>query len=130
MSDKKLLIKAVITATLCQILFAVVLMCLCSAVILTAGLLPEDILPYIMLAIIGFSSMLGGFIASRITKSAGLIVGAITGFVAVFIVSLLGIIKGTDQVTILTPLRLAITIICGAFGGAIGVNKKDKLHIK
>ncbi|MCD8025453.1 MAG: TIGR04086 family membrane protein, partial [Clostridiales bacterium] len=80
MSDKKLLTKAVIIGTACGLLVCVILLCVCSAVMLTSGLLPAEVTDYMMLAVVFFGALSGAFITARITKSAGLIVGLLTRF--------------------------------------------------
>ncbi|MEE1218713.1 MAG: TIGR04086 family membrane protein [Ruminococcus sp.] len=130
MSDKRLLIKASIFGTICGILVSVILMCICAVVIVSAGLLPYDILNYIMLAVLGTGALFGGFITARITKSAGLIVGALTAIIIFILVTIIGMLKGTDSFSILTLFRLVTTIVLGSLGGVLGVNKREKLHIK
>lgn len=130
MSDKKLLFKSMFFGSVCGLLLSVILMCICAVIILSIGLLPADLTKYVMLAVLGSGAMFGGFIAARITKSAGLLVGMLTGFVIFILITILGLIKNTDAVSIATLLRFIITIVTGAIGGILGVNKKEKLHIK
>lgn len=129
MSDRKLLIKAVIFGVVCGLLMSVILMCVCALVILTIGLLPTEILQYIMLADLSLGALFGGIVTARITKSAGLLVGLITGFVIFVLTTLFGIARSEDAVSLLTLLRFIFTALLGGIGGILGVNKKEKLHI-
>lgn len=130
MSDKKLLVKAVLFGTVCGLMVSIILLCICTSVILSIGLLPTDITNYIMLAILSAGAFFGGFICARITKSAGLVVGMVTGFTIFLLVTIIGIIKSTDAVSAVTLIRFVLTVIIGGSGGIIGVNKKEKLKIK
>ena len=130
MSDKKLLIKALFFGTICGLLLSVILMCICAVIIINIGVIPYEILNYVMLAVLGTGGMFAGFITARITKSAGLIVGAITGAVIFILTTIIGMLKGTDSFSLLTVYRLLTTFVLGTFGGILGVNKREKLQIK
>lgn len=130
MSDKKLTVKAVLFGTVCGLLITIILLCILSAVVLTSGLLPEELTNIITVILLGMGVFCGGFISSRITKSAGLIVGLITGFTVFLLVTIIGLTRSNESVTYITLIRLIATLIAGALGGIIGVNKKEKIHIK
>ncbi len=130
MSDKKLLFKAVIFSTLCGLLVSIILLCIFSAVIMTTGLLPSDITNYITIAALSIGSITGGFICAKITKSASLICGLITGLSIFMLVTVCGLMRSTESVTILTLIRLITTVIGGGFGGIITLMKKERIKIK
>ena len=130
MSDKKLMLKAIILGTVCGLLVTVIFMCILSVVMLTSGLLPTDITNYIMVAILSMGAFFGGFIATKITKSAGLVMGLITGFTIFMLVAIFGLIKNNDAVTLLTLIKLVATLIFGGIGGILGLQKKERIHIK
>lgn len=130
MSDKKLTIKAVLTGTLIALLISVILLCIMSAIVITSGLLPEGLTNIVTIIFLGMGIFCGGFVASRITKSAGLVVGLITGISTFLLVTVIGLTKSSDSVTYLTLVRLAASLITGALGGVIGVNKREKIQIK
>lgn len=130
MSDKKLLIKAVLFGTVCGLLVTVVLICIFSAIIMTCGLFPEEITNYITLALLSIGAFSGGFITSKITKSAGLIVGLLTGFASFILITVTGLTKSNDPVTLLTLIRLAALLISGGIGGIAGLKRKERIHIK
>lgn len=130
MLNKKITVKAVLFGILTSLLISIILMCCVSAFILTNGLLPSELTNIIMLATLGAGTLVGGIVSSRITKSAGLITGLITGLAVFLLVTLIGLCKSNDTITYLTFIRLAITVVLGGIGGIIGVNKKEKIHIK
>ncbi len=129
MSDRKLLIKASLFSAMCSILITIILSCIFAVVMLTTGLLPEYILPFATVAMLAAGTFLGGFISARITKSAGLITGLVTGFIIFFLVTVVGIVRSNDSVTIVTLVRFIATMLAGGLGGIVGVNKKEKLKI-
>lgn len=130
MSDKRLLVKAVVFGSVCGLLVTVILLCIFSAVIMTSGLLPSEITNYITVGIVSLGALTGGVITSRITKSAGLIVGLITGFFIFMLITVIGVIKSDDSFTVLTLIRLISLIIAGGIGGILGLRKKERIHIK
>lgn len=129
MLNKKLTAKAVLFGVLSSLLISIILMCCVSVFILTNGLLPTQMTNIITLSSLGAGTFVGSIISSRITKSAGLITGLITGFAVFLIITIIGLCKSSDTITYLTFIRLAITVILGGIGGIIGVNKKDKIKI-
>ena len=129
MSDKKLAVKATLFGVVCGLLLTVVLMCLFAVIIITSGLLPTDITNYIMIAILSIGILFGSCVATKITKSAGLIIGLIVGFSIFILITLFGLLKSNDTITTITLIKLVASLISGAFGGIIGLRKKEKIHI-
>lgn len=130
MINKKLTVKAALFGVLASLLISIILMCCVSAFILTNGLLPSELTNIITIAALGAGSFTGGIVASRITKSAGMITGLITGFAVFLLITIIGLCRSSDSITYLTFIRLAVTVVLGGIGGIIGVNKKEKVHIK
>ena len=130
MSDKRLLLKAVIFGTICGLLISVIFMCISAVIMLTTGLLPIDLTNYVTAAILAVGAFFGGMITTKITKSAGLVVGLITGLSIFLLVTILGLIKSNDSVTIITLIKLILSAVSGSLGGIVGLRKKERLHIK
>lgn len=130
MSDKKQFIKSTIFGTLCALLITIILISLLSFIILSTGLLPTEITNYVLVALLSIGTFWGGFIATKINKSAGLVVGSVTGFAVFMLVTILGLIKNNDALEVLTLLKLIATLIFGALGGIAGLKKSDRIHIK
>lgn len=130
MSDKKLLIKAVLFGTVCGLLVTVILVCILSAIVMTSGLLPTELTNYITLALLALGAFSGGFITSRITKSAGLVAGLITGFSIFILITITGLTKSDDPVSLLTLIRLIALLVAGGVGGIVGLKRKERIHIK
>ena len=79
MSDKKRLIKAIVTGMLCGILTSVTLMCIFALVMTKGGLLPTEVINLLLSGFLAVGAFAGGFVAVKINRGAGLIVGALTG---------------------------------------------------
>ena len=130
MSDKKLLIKAVLFGTVCGLLVTVILICILSAIIMTSGLLPAELTDYFTIVLLALGAFSGGLITSRITKSAGLVVGVITGLAIFLLVTITGFSNSNDPVTLLSLIRLISLIVAGGIGGILGLKKKERIHIR
>ena len=130
MSDKKLLFKAVFFSCLCGILVSIILLCIFSVIIMTTGLLPTNITNYITIAILSMGSFIGGYICAKITKSAALICGLLTGFAIFILIALCGLFYSNEAVTILTLIKLISTLLCGSLGGIVTLLKKERILIK
>lgn len=130
MSDKKLLAKAVLFSSVCGILLLVILMCLFAAVMMSSGVISADILDYCTVGMVGAATLMSGIISSRITGSAGLVVGSLTGFFIFLIITSVALIFNGEPVSIITLLKLTAAVFAGGIGGIIGVNKKEKIKIK
>lgn len=121
---------ALIFGTLAGCGLIALLMCIVSLCILVTGKLPHDSLKWIMVAVCCFSSFISGYITSRLTKSNGLIFGAISGTIIFIIILIAGLICSDGIFSILTFIKLISIVLCGGLGGIKGVNKKDRIHIK
>lgn len=83
-----------------------------------------------MLVIDAISVFIGGYIASRINKSQGLVLGLINGGIVLLSILIGGFCYSTDTISILTLLKAVVILLASALGGIKGVNTKDKIHIK
>lgn len=126
----KKLIKGVFFGAVIGSLIIMILMILCSIVILQTGMLPDGILEYVILAFIGIGSLIAGYIAARIYRKNGLIIGAITGFVIFLILFISGVSQISDGIGIMTLLKFAVTLLPSVLGGILGVNKREKIKFK
>ncbi len=128
--DKKKIIKAIILGGVSSTCIIAVLMCITAVLLTTSALLPYEYLAYIMLFIDAISVFFGGYIASRINKTKGLILGLINGVVIFTAITISGLLSSGETVTYITLLKLITIIIFSILGGIKGVNVKEKIHIK
>lgn len=128
--DKGRVVKAVAIGVLCSVVLAVLLTCLFSMMLNMMSGIPYDIIDYVMVAIEGFSVLIGAYIACVIAKSKGLIIGALCGAISLLIVFAVGMSMAKNNIGLLTVIRSAVMLLCGIIGGIMGVNRKDKVRIK
>ena len=72
------------------------------------------------------SAFLAGFLASRILKARGIIVGALSALLLFIIVLLTGTIISSDSINLDTLMRFAAMLLSGSFGGILGVNRRPR----
>lgn len=128
MSDRKRLIKSVLLGTVCGMLTSVIFMCILAVVMLTSGLLSQELTNYIMIAICAIGAFVGGIIATKLNKGAGLIVGLITGGVIFILITIAALIKSDSPVSTLTAIRFVALLLGGALGGIIGIRERKKIN--
>lgn len=129
MSDKKKVVKSVIFGVLCGLLSTIILMCILSVVMLTGGLLPSDIIKFAMVGILAVGAFFGGFLATKINKSAGLVVGLITGFVMFLIITATALTKSSEPVSYMTLIKLGAALLAGGAGGILGLRERKRISI-
>ena len=125
MSDRTKMIKSVVTGTLCGLLTNMILMCVFAVVMLKGGLLSSQLIDYIMAGLYAAGAFLGGFVAAKINRGAGLIVGAATGAAMLLLLVLTAAVKGQADFGALFVIKLAATVLAGAAGGALGIREKQ-----
>ena len=129
MSGKKKLIRSAVIGSLCGMLTGVILMCIAAAFMMTAGLLPPDALNWALTAVTAVSCAAGGFVAARLNKGAGLVVGAITGAAIMLFVTAAAIIRGDADISVLLPIKAAASVTGGIAGGILGLRERNKIKL-
>lgn len=109
-------------ALICAILLAV-----CALGFVSSKHLPQGMIQWLVLAILGVSAFFSGYIASKISRERGLIFGTLAALVLFLLFFLCGLIVANESLTISVLLRLIIMMIIGAIGGIAGVNKKYRI---
>ena len=128
--DKGRIAKAVLIGVLSSVVLAVLLTCLFSVMLHMMSGIPYDVIDYVMVAIEGFSVLIGAYIACVIVKSKGLIIGALCGAISLLIVLAVGMSMSKNNIGLLTIIRSIVMLLCGVIGGIMGVNRKEKVRIK
>ena len=83
-----------------------------------------------MLAVDAISVFFGGYVAARINKQKGLIIGAGVGAIVLVSVLISGLSIPYTTQTLLTLFKIITIPLMSALGGVKGVNKKEKIRIK
>ena len=124
MSDKSRLVKEVAVGAICSMLSCIILTSILAAVMLSTGMLGSELTNWITTAIMGLGSLVGGFVAAKINKGAGIPVGGMTGL-AVFVVSALASLsRGASGVTSMAIIKLAASVLLAIVGGILGIREK------
>ena len=97
---------------------------------LTSALPPVGVIEYCTLAIDAISVFVGGYIAARINKSKGLVVGTCVGAIVLISVLIIGFSISSSTLTLITLLKTVTFLLFSALGGIKGVNVKEKIKIK
>ena len=124
-SKSKLLVKAVGISVLLGAACIAVLLLLFSIVMVTNDV-PAFAIDICTSVSLGLGTLLAGYLAARILRSNGIVVGAVTAavlFAVLFFISLIFVYRA---ITIVMLTKFAICLICGIIGGILGVNHKSK----
>ena len=97
-----------------------------AAVILSAGLLPDKLTDYVMIAVAAAGAFVGGLVAAKLNKGAGLIVGVIVGAGMFLLLTVAGLSAGGASFSSLSAVRIAAMLVGGVLGGILGV--KERRH--
>lgn len=127
--NNKDFIKSLILGIISSVAMIIILLCITTIMLKSASLLPYEYLSYLMLAIDGIAVLFGGYVAGRINKSQGLILGLSNGFI-IFVALLIAGFCISSEVSIITLIKAIVIILFSVIGAVKGVNTKEKLHIK
>lgn len=123
-------IKSLIVGVISSVAMISVLICLLTVGLLSTSLFQHDTLMYIMLVIDAIGVFFGGYVAGRFKKSQGLVLGLLNGLIIFTALTLSGLSLSEETITIITLLKALVILIFSTLGAILGVNKKEKIHIK
>lgn len=126
--DKKF-IRSIILGTVLSCVIIALLLIISAMVLVQLEKYPGDIINYMGLVFIAVGVLMGSYVAGRLNKSSGLLCGMATGL-AVFIILITAGLNNVCSISLMILFKLGVNVICGCIGGILGVNKKEKLHIK
>lgn len=129
-NDNRKFVKALAVGVISSILLTVILICLFGLMLKMMSGIPYGVIDYVMIGIEGFSVLIGAYIACVISKSKGLVIGAVCGGIILLITFACGLSIADNDIGILTLIRSVVLLLCGVIGGIAGVNRKDKVKIK
>ncbi len=92
--------------------------------------LSTTIIQLILCIILAVSSFFGGWISSKHYRKSGMQNGAICGCLLFGTITFIGCIIHGFAFTPFTLFKAATIIMCGAFGGIIGINRLAKHKMK
>ena len=94
------------------------------AAVLAIGNIPTALIIPLVTAALAFGSFAAGIAAAKLSKSRGMVCGAIAGALFFLLVWASGGIIGEAAFGAITAIKAGIMILAAAFGGIIGVNKQ------
>lgn len=77
---------------------------------------------------LGIGAYFGGFICAKKRRKNGMLMGLITGGIIFFIIFLLSIIIVRSAISLTFASKLILAVVCGAIGGIVGVNAKNRRY--
>lgn len=127
--DENFPVKAVLIGTAAgAVIILVILSAICGVLTATSSI-PYRLLPYLVLIADAGGALCGAYTAAAIHKSRGLILGLSCGFILFVILFSVGMCSG-GTIGLPTLLKAIVLIVFGVLGGILGVNKKERLHIR
>lgn len=125
MSEKNgawLLISSAIGAGIGTLCAAVLIFAM--AAVLAIGNIPTALIIPLVTAALAFGGFAAGIAAAKLSKSRGMVCGAIAGALFFLLVWASGGIIGEAAFGAITAIKAGIMILAAAFGGIIWVNKQ------
>lgn len=99
---------------------------LLAATVMASCQVPQGAVTPVALVILSIASLLGSFVAARISRERGLLYGAGCGLLLFLITAIAGFGAEEAAQGTLLFLKLALATGCGALGGIFGVNMKRR----
>ena len=127
--EKNSILKAIVIGVISSVVIIAVLMCILSAVMLFSKSIPTEYLSYITIAVCGIGVLFGAYIAARICKKQGLLIGVSVAFIVFLAILIAGFSVEGSSLSVLTVIKGVVMLVMGALAGIKGVNTKEKLHI-
>lgn len=94
------------------------------AAVLAIGSIPTALIIPLVTAALAFGGFAAGIAAAKLSKSRGMVCGAIAGALFFLLVWASGGIIGEAAFGAITAIKAGIMILAATFGGIIGVNKQ------
>ena len=110
-----------------SILFTLICLVVFS-ILLVYTHISENLIPSVVIVVTGISILLGSSIGNRKMDKNGIINGAIIGIIyilCIYVISSL-VNGGNFALNLQSIIMMTVGVICGIFGGIIGVNIKWK----
>lgn len=77
---------------------------------------------------LAIGSGVGGYISAYKNKSKGFICGLINAGIMFLLVAVIGLILSRN-ITLMSLIHFAVTVLASLIGGILGVNKSDKIKV-
>ncbi|MGI6269439.1 MAG: TIGR04086 family membrane protein [Candidatus Howiella sp.] len=124
-ADQNDFYRPVLYGLICGVI-ATVFMLFVLAFVMTLKDVPAAAVSAFSSLAVGFGGLCGGFFASRKAGRKGLFFGAATGIFLYIIVLCASLIVNSGAFSVMSIIKLAITVLSAAIGGILGVNMKKR----
>lgn len=127
-NSKSTLIKPLIYGLISAVITSFIMMLIGALVVKNFDL---DEIGVLIISLISMSTgaFVGGFIAAKINKQKGFLVGILNGIAFFILNTVLAFILNTDSMTIISVIKVILFVITSMIGGIIGVNYSRKRKI-
>ncbi len=103
------------------------LLAACAFLFVVLQKVPSQAVQAVSIGIAAASAMFAGFLAARLCKSRGMVMGLLCGLVLFVCVLVSSICAGGGAFTVSAVLRFLLMLAGGAFGGVLAVNRRKKV---
>ena len=107
-------------------LAVVALMLFLFSVLITMRDVPQGIIDPLAVFALMSGALVSGVVCTRITRSGGLLYGALCGAALSALVLLGGFFSGVDGIGLSGVFRVALAVLSAVIGGVVGANMRDK----
>lgn len=128
--DKTPVIKGILVGVLAAVAIILILISITAVVLYKTGTLPYKIINYVLAAILAIGVFFGSLISSKIIKEKGFLYGVLCAAIIFVITFAVGISASDSTISAFTLIKAVVLLVFGAIGGVVGVNQKDRIHIK
>ena len=126
-NSKMKILQSVIIGMIVGILLCSLMIFLLSFILVKSGQLPMNTV-YIALQVIGaLSAFAGSYVAVRIYKEYGMLLGLLTSFFIYLIVLAVGLSTCSEPLSMLSLTKLIAMLCAGAVGGILSVNRRKSI---
>ena len=120
------IIRAVLLGSAAGLAVCSLLLCLCSFIMVKAGSMPVDLLPFMSAFISGVGGFMAGYFSVSIYRKRGMLIGFLAGVIMFLAVFITGLANAAASDIATTLIKCAVLTAAGAIGGVVRVNKKVK----
>lgn len=121
-------LRAILIGTFIGLLLSTVLLMLATMVFLQIKSIPVAAVGLMTQLFGAMSAFVASYVAVRIAKERGMLIGVVTGLFLFLIVLVVGLSTTTDSMSMATLTKALIMAIAGCIGGVVAVNKKQRVR--
>ena len=121
-------VKTVLFSVLLSFVVTFILIAIAALIISKVGVLPEKLLPVILLLLCCVSVGIGGYCTSLIMKEKGAFYGGVVAAIFTAVLAGVSLCISTKALGVTALWNICAVLLSGAIGGILGVNRKEKVR--